>query len=102
MDNMHILLPIPPPEDIGMLNRLNENDGFCLHNVYKNVINHHIEEWVNAWNEHKMTLSHNMSPMQLWIDGFQQQILIISEIVSLLNSTCILFHICVIGMGLWN
>ena len=81
-------------------------------------LNHHIEEWVNAWNKHKMTLSHNMSPMQLWIDGFQQmkgtnneialemftgqQILIISEIVSLLNSTCILFHICLIGMGLWN
>ena len=103
-------------EDIGMLNHLNENDVFCLHYVYMNVINHHIEEWVNAWNEHKMTSSHNMSPMQLWIDGFQQMKgtnneialemftgqQIVSEIVSLLNSTCILLYICVIGMGLWN
>ncbi len=59
-------------EDSGILNPLIENDLFCLHYVYMNVINHHIEEWVNTWNNHRMTSCRNMSPMQQWIDGFQR------------------------------
>uniref|UniRef100_A0A1X7USS9 Integrase catalytic domain-containing protein n=1 Tax=Amphimedon queenslandica TaxID=400682 RepID=A0A1X7USS9_AMPQE len=27
-------------------------------------------EWVNAWNDHRMTSCHNMSPMQMWIHGY--------------------------------
>lgn len=57
-------------EDIGILNPLNEKDLFSLHYVYMNVINHHLQEWVLAWNEHKMTSARNMSPMQQWIEGF--------------------------------
>ena len=57
-------------ENIGLLNPLNENDLFCLHYVYMNVINHHLEEWVNAWNDHRMTSCQNMSPMQMWINGY--------------------------------
>jgi hypothetical protein len=58
-------------EDIRMLNPLDEIDLFVLHYVYLNVINHHIVEWVSAWNNHKMSSSHNMSPIQQWIKGFQ-------------------------------
>ena len=53
-----------------MLNPLDEIDLFVLHYVYLNVINHHIVEWVSAWNNHKMSSSHN-SPIQQWIEGFQ-------------------------------
>ena len=54
------------------MNPLNENDLFCLHYVYMNVINHHIGEWENTWNEHRMTSCNNMSSMQIWIDGLQR------------------------------
>ena len=33
-------------EYVELLNPLSEEDLFCLHYVYMNVINHHIEEWV--------------------------------------------------------
>ena len=35
-------------EEIGLLSPLNKNDLFCLHYDYLNVINHHLEELVNA------------------------------------------------------
>ena len=36
-------------EEIGLLSPFNRNDLFCLHYNYLNVINHHLEELVNAW-----------------------------------------------------
>lgn len=58
-------------ENVGLLDPLNENDLFCLHYVYLNVINHHIQEWVDSWNVHKMSSVHNLSPFQMWIEGFR-------------------------------
>lgn len=59
-------------ENSGLLNPLNEADLFSLHYVFSNVINHHLQEFASAWNEHRMSTCNNMSPMQVWIESLQR------------------------------
>jgi hypothetical protein len=50
----------------------NEHHIFCLHVVYKPVINDMLTKFSNAWVNHKMRTTSNKSPLQLYIMGMQQ------------------------------
>ena len=52
----------------GLLDPLNEDDLFSLHYVYINIINNHLDQWVESWNTHKIS-SVNQTPIQMWIEG---------------------------------
>jgi uncharacterized protein (DUF3820 family) len=78
-------------EDIGVLNSLSEADLFCLHYVYIPVINHHLQEWMHCWNNHKMSSCHGKSPSQLWIEGLQKNCSVFNN--SIVCSSVIMFKI---------
>jgi hypothetical protein len=59
-------------EDRGQLNPDNELHLFCLHAIYKPVINKMLERFTNAWINHKIRTASNKSPLQLFIMGMQQ------------------------------
>ena len=59
-------------EQIGLLDPLDDIHLFCLHYVYVPVINHHLEQWRQAWIHHKITSCEGKNPMQKWIEGLQQ------------------------------
>ena len=56
-------------EDIGLLDIDNLIHLFCLHFVHLYRINHSIEEFTAAWNDHPLSSVRNLSPKQLWISG---------------------------------
>lgn len=56
-------------EQEGLLDPLHEVDLFCLHYVYLNIINYHLEQWTRSWNTHSMTSCNSLTPMQMWIEG---------------------------------
>ncbi|KAL3856570.1 hypothetical protein ACJMK2_011305 [Sinanodonta woodiana] len=45
---------------------------FCLHYVYKNVINDRLFQFMNSWNNHKLRTENNKTPGQLFILGLQR------------------------------
>ncbi|KAL3873483.1 hypothetical protein ACJMK2_036593 [Sinanodonta woodiana] len=45
---------------------------FCLHYVYKNVINDRLFQFMNSWNNHKLRTENNKTPCQLFILGLQR------------------------------
>ena len=53
----------------GSLNPLNETDMYCLHYVFESRINHVINEFTIAWNNHKLSTERNRSPNQLFLTG---------------------------------
>ena len=53
----------------GSLNPLNETDMYCLHYVFEIRINHAINEFAVAWNNHKLSTEGNRSPNQLFMMG---------------------------------
>ena len=57
-------------EDEGKLSSLNEVDLFCLHYVYKPRINSTLQSFVESWNNHSMSSEGNLTPTQLYIQGF--------------------------------
>ena len=57
-------------EDEGKLDSLNEVDLFCLHYVYKPRINSTLRSFVESWNNHSMSSEGNLTPTQLYIQGF--------------------------------
>lgn len=59
-------------ETDGILDPDNERHVFCLHVVYKSVINNMLTKFANAWIHHKMRTASNKSPLQQFIMGMQQ------------------------------
>ena len=51
----------------GALDKENEVDLFCLHEVFKFQINKSLSEFKDSWNSHSLSTEHNMSPLQLII-----------------------------------
>ena len=47
----------------------NESDFFVLHCVFLHVINHHLETFVKAWNQHPLRTEQNWSPHKIWVNG---------------------------------
>ena len=50
----------------------NEDHLFCLHFVYKPLINQMLSNFTNSWLNHKVRTAGNRTPMQLFIMGMQQ------------------------------
>ena len=57
-------------ESIDALDPLNELHLFALHYVYKPRINRALELFASQWNNHPLSSERNMTPYQLWIEGF--------------------------------
>lgn len=56
-------------ESDGKLSCLNEVDMFCLHAVFLPRINSALDSFVESWNNHPLSTSHNQTPNQLFIQG---------------------------------
>ncbi|KAL3873001.1 hypothetical protein ACJMK2_036164 [Sinanodonta woodiana] len=61
-----------PLEVNGFLDPDSEKHIFCLHYVYKNVINDRLFQFMNSWNNHKLRTENNKTPCQLFILGLQR------------------------------
>ena len=59
-------------ESQGILDPDNEHHLFCLHDIYKLIINEMLEKFTDAWNNHKMRTASNKTPLQLFIMDMQQ------------------------------
>lgn len=46
-----------------------EHDLFVLHNVFLRVINHHLQMFVRAWNQHPLRTERNWPPHKIWMNG---------------------------------
>ena len=57
-------------ENIGVLDLVNEKHLFALHYVYLPLINRTLEQFMETWNSHPMQTCGNMSPLQIWTEGF--------------------------------
>ena len=56
-------------EDMGILDSISESDLWCLHFCFQKVINDKLQEWVAAWIRHPLSTEHNLTPLQLWVQG---------------------------------
>ena len=54
---------------INILDASNEIHLFCLHVVYIPLIRQHLFDFVNGWNNHKLSTESNKTPLQLWVRG---------------------------------
>jgi hypothetical protein len=59
-------------ESLELLDPLNEIHLFALHYVFKPRINRALTLFATQWNNHPLSTEGNMSPYQLWIEGFYQ------------------------------
>ena len=59
-------------ENHGLLDADNEVQMFCLHYVFMQQINHALQRFTNAWNNHSLSSERNLLPMQLWIIGLSR------------------------------
>ena len=50
----------------------NNDHLFCLHFVYKPIINEMLDNFARSWLNHKIRTARNKTPMQLFIMGMQQ------------------------------
>lgn len=55
----------------GVLEPSNDIDIFCLHYVYQQRINKHLDEWNSGWQEHKIGKT-GKSPKALWVEGMHR------------------------------
>ena len=57
-------------EDMGILNPINESDLWCLHYCFLDIINlSQVNEWEAAWTRHALSTEHNLTQLQLWVQG---------------------------------
>lgn len=56
-------------ENHSILDVDNELHIFCLHYIYLGRINHALQMFMDAWNNHPLSSEHNLTPIQLWISG---------------------------------
>ena len=59
-------------EDEMVLNVESEVHLFCLHFVFLPRINHALDLFCDAWNNHPLSSMSNMTPIQLWIAGLSR------------------------------
>lgn len=59
-------------ESDGILDPDNECHLFCLHELYKPVINNMLGKFSESWMNHKLRTAGNKTPLQLFIMGMQQ------------------------------
>ena len=52
-----------------LLNPDDEFDLFILHCVFLKVIDHHLQVFLKAWNQHPLRTERNWSPHKIWING---------------------------------
>ena len=57
----------------GRLNCLNEVDLFCLHVAFLPRINKALDSFVESWNNHPLSISRNLTPNQLFVEGAMRQ-----------------------------
>ena len=60
-------------ENDGCLDCLNEVDMFCLHYIFLPCINTVLKEFTEFWNNHSVSTEKNLTPNQLYVQGFLQQ-----------------------------
>lgn len=51
----------------GLLNPGEEIDLFALHRCFLHHIQHHLQSFQEAWNQHGLRTANNHSPLQLWL-----------------------------------
>ena len=56
-----------------ILSCLNEVDIFCLHHIYLPRINCVLRDFTDSWNKHPISTEQNLTPNQLYVQGFLQQ-----------------------------
>ena len=56
-------------EDEMLLNIEDDIHMFAFHYVFLARVNHALTQFMEAWNNHPLSSCHNMTPMQLWIQG---------------------------------
>ena len=56
-------------ESVGVLDITENIDMFCLHYVFLQRINDHMQRFRTGWNNHPVSTERNMTPNQLWIYG---------------------------------
>lgn len=56
----------------GILDPDNEDHLFCLHELYKPLINIVLGKFCDSWLNHKLRTAGNKTPLQLFIMGMQQ------------------------------
>lgn len=59
-------------EEQGLLNPSDDVHIYCLHYLYKDLINESLNHFVNAWNNHKLRTVGNRTPLQTFIMGMQE------------------------------
>ena len=59
-------------EDMQVLDPTNDIHLFCLHYIFLPRINHHLDEWKQAWIMHPMSSEGCRTPYQLWTSGMLQ------------------------------
>ena len=59
-------------ENTGSLDIGNEIDMFCLHFVFLDRINFHLDMFANAWDMHPLSTEKNWTPQQMWIYGLHK------------------------------
>ena len=60
-------------ENISVLDPVNEKHLFSLHNVSPPLINTTLEQFMETWSSHLMRTCANMSPLQIWTEGFTDE-----------------------------
>lgn len=53
-------------ENAGILDPLNDTDLFCLHYVFKSILNKRLREFVDAHNHHPISTENNLAPIFLF------------------------------------
>lgn len=56
-------------EHMEILDSISEVDLWCLQFCFVDLINHKLQEWVAAWIRHSWSTGHNLTPLQLWVQG---------------------------------
>ena len=59
-------------ESDGILDPNNEDQLFCLHELYKPAINNMLRKFCDSWVNHKLRTARNKTPLQLFIMGMQR------------------------------
>ncbi len=60
-------------EQTGILDLKNPIHVFALHLVYKPRINLSLQEFMQAFNNHRLSTEHGWTPNQIWINGMMDQ-----------------------------
>ncbi|XP_019853028.1 PREDICTED: uncharacterized protein LOC109582628 [Amphimedon queenslandica] len=69
-------------EDEMLLNIEDDIHMFAFHYVFLKRINHALTQFMEAWNNHPLSSCHNMTPIQLWIQGLSNGLFIDQYVVN--------------------